>query len=52
VLQLEPSLAAIAVMQNYRNIQGPQGQHMAGPRRGLALSAIQAALRQAGATII
>jgi hypothetical protein len=51
VLRLEPQIAAFAVMQHYRNIQSPHGT-MAGPRRGLALAAIEAELRAAGATLV
>ena len=51
VLRLEPEVAAFAVMQHYRNIQGPHGT-MAGPRRGLALASIQEELRRAGATLV
>jgi hypothetical protein len=51
VCRLDREVAAFAVMQHYRNIQGPHGT-MAGPRRGLALSAIQAELNSAGATFI
>lgn len=51
VLQLEPHVAAISVMQHYRNIQGPHGT-MAGPRRGRALTSIQAQLAANGATFI
>jgi hypothetical protein len=51
VIQLEPRLAAIAVMQHYRGIQGPQGA-MAGPRRGLALAVIEPALTAVGATVL
>lgn len=51
VCRLDPEVAAFAVMQHYRNIQGPHGT-MAGPRRGLALSAIQADLTSAGATLV
>jgi hypothetical protein len=51
VLQLEPVVAAFAVMQNYRDIEGPHGP-MAGPRRGLALASIRPALLQAGATFV
>lgn len=51
VLQLEPQVAAFAVMQHYRNIQGPHGT-MAGPRRGLGLTAIQPMLAGVGATFV
>jgi hypothetical protein len=51
VLRLEPEVAAFAVMQHYRNIQGPNGT-MAGPRRGLALASIREALRRAGASLV
>ena len=51
VLVLEPNVGAIAVMQHYRNIQGPHGT-MAGPRRGLALASIQPALTAIGATFV
>ena len=50
VFRLEPEVAAFAVMQHYRNIQGPNGT-MAGPRRGLALASIRAELTAAGATL-
>jgi hypothetical protein len=51
VFVLEPRIAAFAVMQHYRNIQGPHGV-IPGPRRGLALNAIRSALANAGATFI
>ena len=51
VLRLDPEVAAFAVMQHYRNIQGPHGT-MAGPRRGLALAAIREELSAAGATLV
>jgi hypothetical protein len=51
VLRLHPEVAAFAVMQHYRNIQGPHGT-MAGPRRGLALASISAALVAAGGTVV
>ena len=51
VLRLEPQPAAFAVMQHYRNIQGPHGT-MAGPRRGLGLAAIREDLERAGATLV
>ena len=51
VLRLEPDVAAFAVMQHYRNIQGPHGT-MAGPRRGLALASIREDLRNAGAALV
>jgi hypothetical protein len=51
VLRLEPEVAAFAVMQHYRNIQGPHGT-MAGPRRGLALASIREELRNAGASLV
>ena len=51
VLQLEPRVAAIAIMQHYRNIQGPHGA-MAGPRRGIALAAIETELAGVGARFV
>jgi Trypsin-like peptidase domain len=51
VLRLEPEAAAFAVMQHYRNIEGPHGT-MAGPRRGIALAAIHADLAAAGARFV
>ncbi len=51
VLRLEPQVAAFAVMQHYRNIVGPHGT-MAGPRRGIALAAIQSELAGAGASFV
>jgi hypothetical protein len=51
ILQLQPRLAAIAVMQHYRNIEGPRGT-MAGPRRGIALAAIESELSGAGASFV
>jgi hypothetical protein len=51
VLRLEPEVAAFAVMQHYRNIQGPHGM-MAGPRRGLALASIRSVLADVGATFV
>ncbi len=51
VLRLEPEVAAFAVMQHYRNIEGPHGT-MAGPRRGIALAAIQSELAAAGASLV
>lgn len=51
VLRLDPEVAAFAVMQHYRNIQGPHGT-MAGPRRGLALASIRSALAGVGATFV
>ena len=51
VLRLEPEVAAFAVMQHYRNIQGPHGT-MAGPRRGLALASIRDDLESAGASLV
>ena len=51
VLRLEPEVAAFAVMQHYRNIQGPHGT-MAGPRRGLALASIRQELESAGASLV
>jgi len=51
VLRLEPEVAAFAVMQHYRNIQGPHGT-MAGPRRGLALASIRQDLESAGASLV
>jgi len=44
-------VAAFAVMQHYRNIEGPHGT-MAGPRRGIALAAIQSELAGAGASFV
>lgn len=40
---------AFSVMQHYRNVQGPHGI-LAGPRRGLALSAIRTELEALGVT--
>lgn len=51
VLRTDPTVAAISVMQHYRNIQGPNGI-MAGPRRGWALHHIITQLQAAGATIV
>lgn len=51
VIRLAPEVAAFAVMQHYRNIQGPHGM-MAGPRRGLALASIRSVLAEVGATFV
>jgi hypothetical protein len=51
VIKCDAPAAAIAVMQHYRNIDGPHGV-MAGPRRGWALNAILPQLQQAGAIIV
>ena len=49
VVRLEPTVAAISAMQNYRAIQAPHGT-MAGPWRGWSLTAIAANLQQACAS--
>jgi hypothetical protein len=51
IIQLQPQLAAISVMQHYRNIQGPHGV-MDGPRRGYSLAAIKTSLIDVGAATI
>jgi len=51
VLQIDEPVAAITIMQQYRNIKSPHGV-VAGPHRGFALSALQDDLRRLGATIV
>ena len=51
VVRVADPIAAIAVMQHYRNTQGPHGV-VPGPRRGHALSAIENELVHLGATIV
>ena len=51
VVSLDDPVAAFTVMQQYRNIKSPHGI-VAGPHRGLALSAIRGDLERFGATIV
>lgn len=51
VVRLTEPMAAITVMQHYRNTTGPHGV-VPGPRRGCALSAIQNDLVRLGATVV
>lgn len=51
VVRLTEPLAAITVMQHYRNTTGPHGV-VPGPRRGCALSVIQNDLVRLGATVV
>jgi hypothetical protein len=48
IVCLDDSLAVFSLMQHYRNIQGPHGI-VAGPHRGISLSAIQQDLLALGA---
>jgi hypothetical protein len=47
IANLADEPAAFSLMQQYRNVQGPQGA-LPGPRRGLALSAIRKELEDLG----
>jgi hypothetical protein len=51
VVRIDDPMAAISIMQQYRNIKTPHTT-IPGPHRGLALSAIQADLTTLGATIV
>jgi len=51
VVRLEDPMAVFTLMQQYRKVTAPHGV-MAGPRRGCALSSIQADLVRLGATVV
>jgi hypothetical protein len=51
VVRMDGPISAFTIMQQYRNIQSPHGI-VAGPHRGLALSAIRSELEQLGATAV
>jgi len=51
IVALTDSPAAFSLMQHYRNIESPHGV-MAGPHRGVTLSAIQQELMNLGATSV